>query len=292
MSPEAAAEPRAGGRPATLPRRQAVELSVVIPAYNEASRLGDTLERTLRYLESRGHSFEVLVVDDGSADATVEVAGDYAHRGVWVLELARNRGKGAALRHGVVASSGERVLLSDADLSTPIQELERLEPLLATADVVLGSRGVEGSRVEVRQPWHREAMGRLFNLIIRLLGFGDFRDTQCGFKLLRGDVARSLFPLLTIERFAYDVELVWEAQRRGLRVVEVGVEWHNSPVSRVRPWQDAPQMLRDVLRIRFRGGGSAPLALPAPGRGGAGARIPEAIADPLPRAEPSSDAPR
>ena len=231
---------------------QPVELSVVIPAYNEASRLGDTLERVLPYLEKRGSTFEVLVVDDGSSDATVEVANEYAHRGVWVLELARNRGKGAALRHGVVASSGAKVLLSDADLSTPIQEVERLEPWLERADLVLGSRAVEGARIELRQPWHRELMGKTFNLLIRLLGFGAFRDTQCGFKLLQGEAARRLFPLLTIDRFAYDVELVWEAQRLGLRVVEVGVEWHDSPVSRVRPWQDAPQMFRDVLRVRFR----------------------------------------
>jgi dolichyl-phosphate beta-glucosyltransferase len=236
--------------PPTPPK--AVALSVVIPAFNEASRLGDSLERLLPYLERRGESFEVMVVDDGSADTTADVAREYAHRGVWVLELARNRGKGAALRHGVVASSGAKVLLCDADLSTPIEEIERLEPSLATARLVLGSRDVEGARVELHQPWHRELMGKGFNLLIRALGIGNFRDTQCGFKLMDGPAARELFPELTIERFAYDVELVWEAQRRGWKVAEVGVEWHDSPISRVRPWRDAPQMLRDVLRIRFR----------------------------------------
>ena len=253
-----------------------IDLSVVIPAYNEASRLGETLSRVLAYLERRGKPFEVLVVDDGSADNTVEVAQEFAHRGVWVLELARNRGKGAALRHGVVASSGDMVLLSDADLSTPIQEVERLEPRLRDADVVLGSRGVEGARIEVHQPAHRELMGKLFNVLIRLLGFGDFKDTQCGFKLLRGSVARELFPALSVERFAYDVELVWVARQRGLRVVEVGVEWHNSPVSRVRPWQDAPQMFMDVLRIRFgRRREAAPLGN---GQPGSPVRIPETAA--------------
>jgi dolichyl-phosphate beta-glucosyltransferase len=192
-----------------------------------------------------------MVVDDGSVDATVQVAREYADRGVWVLELARNRGKGAALRHGVVASSGEKVLLCDADLSTPIEELARLEPYLETAHLVLGSRGLSDSKVELHQPWHRETMGKTFNFIIRTLGMGNFRDTQCGFKLMRGNAARELFPRLTVERFAYDVELVYEAQRRGWKVVEVGVEWHDSPVSRVRPWRDAPQMLRDVLRVRF-----------------------------------------
>ncbi len=229
-----------------------IELSVVVPAYNEASRLGESLVQMLAYLERRGKPFEVLVVDDGSVDATVEVASEFGHRGVWVLELARNRGKGAALRHGVVASSGEKVLLTDADLSTPIEELAKLEARLGDADLVLGSRSVEGARIEVRQPWHRETMGKIFNLMIRLLGFGDFRDTQCGFKLLRGEAARRLFPRLTIDRFAWDVELVWEARRLGLRLAEVGVEWHDSPASRVRPLRDAPQMFLDVLRVRFR----------------------------------------
>jgi dolichyl-phosphate beta-glucosyltransferase len=229
-----------------------VELSVVIPAFNEASRLGESLERLLPYLERRGQPFEVMVVDDGSVDATTEVAREFAHRGVWLLELARNRGKGAALRHGVVASSGSKVLLCDADLSTPIEELERLEPLLGEAKLVLGSRDVEGARVALHQPWHRELMGKTFNVLLRLLGIGNFRDTQCGFKLMDGPAARELFPRFTVDRFAYDVELVWETQRRGWKVVEVGVEWHDSPVSRVRPWRDAPQMLRDVLRVRFR----------------------------------------
>ena len=238
---------RQRSRPAT-----AVQLSVVIPAYNEASRLGSTLGRMLTYLERRGLAFEVLVVDDGSADATVEVAAEYAHRGVWVLELVRNRGKGAALRHGVVASRGAQVLLCDADLSTPIEELAKLEPWLERADLVLGSRSVQGARVELHQPWYREWMGKVFNRLIRLLGFGDFRDTQCGFKLMRGKPARDIFPRLTVDRFAYDVELVWETRRAGLRIVEVGVEWHDSPVSRVRPLRDAAQMFRDVLRVRFR----------------------------------------
>jgi len=245
-------EPRPQPGPPRVNAAKEIDLSVVIPAFNEASRLGDSLEQLLPYLERRKKPFEVLVVDDGSADATSEVAAQYAHRGVWVLELSRNRGKGAALRHGVVASSGREVLLCDADMSTPIEELERLEPLLQEARLVLGSRDVAGARVELHQPWHRELMGKVFNLFIRALGFGQFRDTQCGFKLMDGVAARELFPQLTIERFAYDVELVWEAQRRGWRVVEVGVAWRDSPVSRVRPWSDAPQMVRDVLRVRFR----------------------------------------
>ena len=227
------------------------ELSVVLPAFNEAQRLGPSLERVLAYLEGRGVPFEVLVVDDGSADATAAVAERFVDRGVAVVRLAPNRGKGAALRAGVATSTGRRVLLCDADLSTPIEDVERLEAELARAPVVLGSRALEASRITRRQPLHRELMGKVFNRIVRLLGVTGIRDTQCGFKLLDGDVARALFAELTIDRFAYDVELVWLARQRGHRVVETGVTWHDSPASKVHPLRDASRMLWDVLRFRF-----------------------------------------
>src|ERR1051325_1305095 len=238
-----APRPKAGPPPAGPP--QEIDPTVVIPAFKEASRLGETLERVLSYLERRGKSFEVLVVDDGSADATVEVASEYTHRGVWVLELSRNRGKGAALRHGVVASSGAKVLLCDADLSTPIEDLETLEPSLATPKLVLGSRDVEGARVELHQPWHRELMGKVFNLLIRMLGFGDFRDTQCGFKLMNGPAARDLFPELTCECSAAAAKLGGGENRGGGGIAGVAFAGRDSPLSRGRPWADAPQMLRD-----------------------------------------------
>jgi dolichyl-phosphate beta-glucosyltransferase len=227
-----------------------VRVSIVIPCFNEEKTVEALVEAVCA---SELPDKEIILVDDASTDSTFEIVSTkLAGRIDRVLRHERNRGKGAALRHGVVASSGAKVLLCDADLSTPIEELEKLEPFLAKAKLVLGSRDVLGANVELHQPWHRELMGKVFNLLIRALGFGDFRDTQCGFKLMDGVAARQLFPLLTIERFAYDVELVWEAQRRGWKVAEVGVEWHDSPVSRVRPLHDAPQMLRDVLRVRFR----------------------------------------
>ena len=226
--------------------------SVVVPAFNEAQRIGPTLERILAYFERRPPPAEIVVVDDGSSDATAEVAARFASRGVRLVRLPRNRGKGAALRAGVAATSGAAVLVTDADLSTPIEELERLEAALADAELVLGSRAVAGSRITRRQPWHREWMGRSFNRLIRTLGVTSLHDTQCGFKLLRGDVARRLFAELTVDRFAYDVELVWLARRRGFRVVEIGVAWHDSPASKVHPVRDAASMLIDVLRFRFR----------------------------------------
>jgi dolichyl-phosphate beta-glucosyltransferase len=226
-----------------------IELSVVIPSYNEAARVEPGLRRAAAYLASRGQGYELLVVDDGSRDGTAEVA---ARAGARVLRHERNRGKGAAVKTGVLASGGARVLLSDADFSTPIEELEKLEPHLREADLVLGSRAQADSVITVRQPIYRELMGKSFNLLVRLLGVRGIHDTQCGFKLARGDAARALCAELTVDGFAYDVELIWLARRRGRRVAEVGVRWADSPDSRVDPLRSSLGMIRDLLLIRWR----------------------------------------
>lgn len=229
------------------------QLSVVIPAYNEARRLGPTLDRVTGYLRERGIRHEVLVVDDGSTDGTASLVEVHAEPSVRLVRQPENRGKGAALRRGVLESRGRRVLLCDADLSTPIEDLETLEPRLADgAAVVIGSRGVAESDVSVRQPLYRELMGKTFNRIIRLLGVRGLRDTQCGFKLLDGEAARRLFAELRTEGFAFDVELLWLANRHGYRIDEVGVRWIDSPDSRVHPLFDSSAMLRDVLFMRWR----------------------------------------
>ena len=215
----------------------------IVPAF----QAGPTVGAVVRDLLLAGAE-TVIVVDDGSTDDTAVEA---RAAGAEVVSHPVNRGKGAALRAGVATSTGRRVLLCDADLSTPIEDVERLEAELARAPVVLGSRALEASRITRRQPLHRELMGKVFNRIVRLLGVTGIRDTQCGFKLLDGDVARALFAELTIDRFAYDVELVWLARRRGHRVVETGVTWHDSPASKVHPLRDASRMLWDVLRFRF-----------------------------------------
>lgn len=231
------------------------QISVVIPAYNEAERLGATLHKAVEYLGRRGDSYEVLVVDDGSRDRTVEVAEAFSGKGVRVIRHERNRGKGGAIKTGITASRGAEVLLSDADASTPIEELEKLERRLDEAPVVLGSRAVAGADIRQHQPFYREIMGKTFNRIIRMAGVRGVSDTQCGFKLLRGDVAREIGSALTIEGFAYDVELVWLARQRGHRVVEVGVVWVDSPDSRVDPIRSSLSMLIDVIRMRFRHSG-------------------------------------
>lgn len=229
-----------------------MDLSIVIPAYNESRRLGPTLRRVVDYLRQKNVPYEVLVVDDGSSDNTSEVARQYEAEGVRVLRQEVNRGKGAVLKVGVLASRGKEVLLVDADLSTPIEDLEKLQPRLTDAQVVLGSRAVEDSDIQKHQPFYREMMGRTFNLIVQVMGVRGLRDTQCGFKLLQGDVARRLFSELQIERFAYDVELVWLARRHGYRVVEVGVRWADSPSSKVNPLTDSVRMFWDVMALRWR----------------------------------------
>ena len=228
-----------------------IELSVVIPAYNEEERLEPTLERILDFLKAQGIHHEILVVDDGSSDGTSAVASRFAHLGVRDLRLPENRGKGAAVQHGVLESRGLEVLISDADLSTPIEDLLTLRPHLSESPVVIGSRAVGDSKVTLRQPLYRELMGKTFNKMIRLAGVWGIDDTQCGFKLLNGEAARRIFELMVTPGFAFDVELVWLARRLGFGVKEVGVHWENSPSSRVQPLLDPPKMLWEILKFRI-----------------------------------------
>jgi len=225
-------------------------LSVVIPAYNEERRLPATLNAVLADLRGRRRPFEVLVADDGSSDATARLARE-AGPEVRVLRLP-HRGKGAAVRDGVLASSGDLVLVTDADLSTPIEEVDLLVAALEGCEVAIGSRNVAGARVAVRQRLDRRVMGRVFNLLVRVLLLPGLQDTQCGVKLFRRDVALAVFERCQSDGFAFDVEALSLARRLGHRVAEVPVEWRNSPDSRVRPLVDVPRMFWELLTIRRR----------------------------------------
>ncbi|HVS64551.1 MAG TPA: dolichyl-phosphate beta-glucosyltransferase [Thermoanaerobaculia bacterium] len=226
-------------------------LSLVIPAFNEEHRLAPSLRRILSFFEERRDLLEIVVVDDGSEDRTWEVVESFPAP-VRGIRLDRNRGKGAALRSGVAATTGARLLLTDADLSAPIEDLVKLEGHLAEVPFVIGSRSVEGADVTRRQPLYRESMGRIFNVLIRSIGLGfGFRDTQCGFKLLDGAVGRALMAASVVDGFAYDVELIWLARRAGLEVREVGVTWRHVEESRVRLVRHSLAMLWDVARFRF-----------------------------------------
>lgn len=228
---------------------------MVIPAYNEASRLPGCLKDVVAYFDGRGEPYEVLVVDDGSADATGarvrEIAA--AHPTVCLHTLPENRGKGCAVRVGMTRARGALRLMTDADGATPIGEVERLEAaLLEGADLAIGSRALPDPSVMRQVRRHRQLSGQVFNLIVRCLGVSGVADTQCGFKLFRAEVAADLFASLRTDGFGFDVELLLLAQRRGYRIKEVAVNWADRPGSKVGVLKDAPRMLCDILIARAR----------------------------------------
>lgn len=230
--------------------------SLVIPAYNESSRIENCIRSAARWAQSRpgGWDWEVVLVDDGSTDDTVARANHYAAEeklDLRVVSYGVNRGKGAAIRAGVLASSGNPVLVSDTDLSTPLSEWVKLAERLPTHPVAIGSRAGEQALVRKRQPFYRQFMGRTFNRFVRLLTVRGIGDTQCGFKLFRGDLAHELFRRARIDRFAYDVEILYLAQRRGIAIAEVPVVWVNSPESKVAVVTDSVRMFWDLFRIRW-----------------------------------------
>ena len=233
---------------------EAPELSVVIPAFNEEGRLPDTLRKLQPYLARRSDSFEVILVDDGSRDRTLRVMHDESERHpyVKVVALPANRGKGRALASGVAVSTGRFVLISDADLSTPIEELPKLEAALADgAEVAIASRAKKGARIEISQPAHRVLMGKIFNLIVQALLLPGIWDTQCGFKLFKGDLGRHLFGQLKTDGFGYDVEVLYRARRARHPIAEVPVRWQHSAPTRVATFRSSLDMLKDVIRIRL-----------------------------------------
>lgn len=223
-------------------------LSVVIPAYNEQDRLGPTLARVQSYLAAQTYQSEVIVVDNASADRTAGVARE---AGVRVIPEPQ-RGKGAAVRAGMLAAAGEYLLFSDADLSTPIEEVERLfQALRAGHDIAIASRALPESKLPVRQPWYRELVGRAGNLLVRALAVRGIADTQCGFKLFPREIARRLFGAQRMTGIAFDMEVLFLAQRLKLRIAEVPVTWVDSPDSRISRVRDSLDAVKDLLRIRM-----------------------------------------
>lgn len=213
-------------------------LSIIIPAYNEQVRLPETLRRVEEYLRDSHWSFhEILVVDDGSSDNTFEAAATFAktNPNIRVLRNPGNRGKGFSVRHGMLEARGEWRLFSDADLSTPIEELEKLWCAVSTGkdEIAIGSRALDRSLIGVHQPGHRETMGRVFNAVMRAATGLPISDTQCGFKLFRGDVAEQVFSRQTLERFGFDAEVLYIAFRRGCGIAEVPVRWNHMEGSKV-----------------------------------------------------------
>ena len=229
------------------------ELSIIIPSYNEEARLPTTLGRIAAYIAASGREAEVLVVDDGSKDRTAAVAEEFRERlsRLRVLSNGVNRGKGFSVRHGMLEARGHIVLFTDADLSAPIEEADKLIAALGDNDVAIGSRALDRSLISVHESRFREFAGIVFNTIVRIILRLPFVDTQCGFKAFRRERCRILFEEQRIEGFGFDPELLYLARRHGLRSVEIPVRWGHSPATKVNMFHDSIQMFLDIFTIRW-----------------------------------------
>lgn len=228
--------------------------SIIIPAYDESARIGVTLDRVLAYARQRQWRAEIIVVDDGSRDATRDIVRSYAAKdpSVRLLENPGNHGKGFSVRNGMLHANGQVLLFSDADLSSPIEEAEKLFAAIAAgSDVAIGSRWLRTELQIRRQPLYRRLGGRLFNLVLRLVLGLNFRDTQCGFKAFTRSAAMTIFPLQQIERWGFDPEILYLARKFGLRVAEVPVTWAHRDGTRLHPFRDGLRMFGDILEIRW-----------------------------------------
>ena len=228
--------------------------SIIIPAYNEAARIDATLEKVLHYAAQHGWDAEVIVVNDGSRDNTVEIVQSHMQRNATLrlLENPGNRGKGYSVRNGMMLARGEVLLFSDADLSSPIEEAPKLLGAIAEgADIAIGSRWMQSELQTQRQPLYRQFFGRTFNLMLRLILGLQFKDTQCGFKAFTRHAAQTIFPQQKIERWGFDPELLYLAEKYGFKVAEVPVAWAHSTGTRISPLRDGTRMVVEMLKIRW-----------------------------------------
>lgn len=229
------------------------KISIIIPAYNEECRLPDALKKITAWIQTINFEVEILIVENGSQDKTTEIAESYARDFDNIVVLHSSKGKGAAVREGMLHGKGEYLFICDADLSMPITEIENFLPAFAAGyNIVIGSREAPGAR-RYNEPFHRHFMGRVFNTIVRWLVAPGFDDTQCGFKLFQREAARDLFVRQTISGWTFDVEIIYLALKYGYRVTEVPINWYFNPDSRISIFQDTWQMFRDLMRIRLNG---------------------------------------
>ena len=231
---------------------RSIDVSLVIPAYREAQRLPRTVPHISRYVRERGLAWEIRIVDDGSSDETLRIAQDLARSDPHVVVQAEpHRGKGGAVRAGVLASRAPHRVMCDADMSMPVEMVPRLlQRLEEGADVAIASREAPGAR-RIGEPFHRHLMGRAFNGVVRALAVHGIDDTQCGFKGFTAEAADRLFRMAVLDGFAFDVEILFLAQRAGFRIEEVPIDWTHDPDSRVRPGRDTRRMLLEIGKIRL-----------------------------------------
>jgi dolichyl-phosphate beta-glucosyltransferase len=235
-------------------RLQNMTYSIVIPAYNEGRRLAPTLEQVLAYVHQQGWDAEVIVVNDGSHDNTAEIVRSFAEKDplLRLVENPGNRGKGYSVRHGMLEARGEVIVFSDADLSSPIEEMPKLlKAIEAGADIAMGSRWLRAELQTQRQSLHRQLFGRIFNLLNRLILGLQFKDTQCGFKAFTRRTVQTVLPLQRIERWGFDPEILFLARKFGFHIEEVPVRWGHAGGTRIHPVIDGARMFQEMLRIRW-----------------------------------------
>ena len=229
--------------------------SIVVPAYNEAERLTSSLQRILTYIEESKWSAEIIIVNDGSRDETAAMVKEFAERSpiVRLIENPGNRGKGYSVRNGMLNASGQFLLFTDADLSSPIEEAPKLLAAIENgqADVAIGSRYLQSELQTRKQPIHRRMLGRAFNLALRAILGLSYVDTQCGFKAFSRNAVSTIFPNMKIERWGFDPEILFLAKRYGLRVVEVPVSWAHDHRSKINPIRDGTRMFGELMRVRM-----------------------------------------
>ncbi|MDW8055621.1 MAG: glycosyltransferase family 2 protein [Elusimicrobiota bacterium] len=227
-------------------------ISIIIPVYNEEKRIEQTLHILMNYIKNRFNRYEIIIVDDGSTDKTLQLLQKFIeYSEIKVVMNKQNLGKGAAVRNGVLNAEGEYIYFTDADLSTPIEELEKFLSYIKDYDIVIGSRATKGSQILVHQPFYREFMGKTFNKLVKLFFRMNFNDTQCGAKLFKKDVAKKIFSISKINGFAFDVEVLYIAELYGYKIKEVPVLWRHSKGSKVHLVKNGLEMLVDLFRIKF-----------------------------------------
>lgn len=230
-----------------------IHISIVIPVYNEERRIVPTLEKITNYFGRCQENYEIIVVDDGSTDATVPVVEKFLQQNnrLKLLKNSANCGKGKTVQTGVLNSQGRWIYFTDADLSTPIEEIELFLKEIQNVDIVIGSRSLRESQIVIHEPLYREILGKAFCAVVRWLCVPGFQDTQCGAKMFQREAALKIFPLLKIHRFAFDVEILYLAQKFQFKVKEIPIQWYYSSDTRVRTFKDGFWMLLDLLKIRW-----------------------------------------
>jgi len=226
-------------------------ISIVIPAYNEEKRIGKSIKQIVKYLDKKKYSYEVIVVDDGSIDKTIDVVKKAGNKYVKIIKNKKNMGKGFSVKTGILNAKYPLVLFSDSDLATPIEELDKFMEYIKSYDIVIASRNLKESNIKVKQPVYRQLMGKTFPLLVNLIALGGFRDTQCGFKLFKTDAAKKIVSLQTFNRFSFDVEILFIAKKLGYKIKEAPVVWIDKEGSKVNPIKDSIKMLIDLFKIRL-----------------------------------------